>query len=181
VGLEVGGRVEVLLAAIPARALRSCVAEGTGEEVRVAVRVTVGVREGFSVAVREGRAVDEAVRVSVVVGSGRAVELDVIVGEGRTVRVAAGVEVGRGVEVEVGRGVRVGGSPIRVKLPDAFHWVPAKIRTSYEPGSQSSAGCSQRVKLRPVEAPCQTLVSKYFSSPLRYQTAVHWVPGTNWS
>ncbi len=93
----------------------------------------------------------------------------------RGVFVAGRVAVGSGVIVAVY--VAVGASPSKVNVPEAFHSVPAKMRTSYMPGSHLSAGCCHTVFPTPNSISSHALVSKFCSSPSRYQMAVHCTSG----
>lgn len=87
------------------------------------------------VVVRVGSGV--LVRSKVADGSGVLVMVSVLVGEG--VKVGVKVRVGEAVNVAVG------GSPETVKRPDRCQVSPINNRTSYSPGSHSSASGSQSV------------------------------------
>ena len=91
----------------------------------------------------ESNAVEVADGRGVAVGLGPGVKVAVAVGRG--VRVGVAVGVGVTVEVGVGEGSGVGASPSTVKVPDTFHCNPAKICTSYSPGSHKCGSGFQSV------------------------------------
>jgi len=162
--------------------------EGMAEAVLLASGVVVreGVFDGITVDVLDevaegielGTAVFEEVAVAVLVTVwvmlGVFEAVTVAVGSGVIVEVFVAVRTG----VNDGVLVMVGASPSSTKVPLAFHSVPAKMRTSYVPGSHLSADCCQTAFPMPDSSSSHAFVSKYCSSPLRYQIAVHCTPGS---
>ncbi len=89
----------------------------------------------------------------------------VAVGDGAGVAVKVLVAAGLGVSVAVACGVNVGGSPVKAKLPEAFHSVPTKICTSYAPASHSTASRAQFATPTPGGELVQEDASTYLRSP----------------
>lgn len=139
------------------------------------VEVLEDVPEGMALGVMVREEVAMAVLVAVLVLLGVLEDVTVAVGSGVIVEVFVAVWTG----VTDAVLVMVGASPSNVKEPLAFHSVPAKIRTSYVPGSHLSTDCCQSALPTPNSTSSQGFVSKCCSSPLRYQIAVHCTPGSS--
>jgi hypothetical protein len=166
-GIDV--RVEVLagviVAVLPGVEVRDAVLDGT------AVKVLEAVAEGMELAIAVFEAL--AVRVGVLVMLGVLEAVRVAVGSAVFVEVPVALLSG----VAEGVFVIVGASPSNTNVPEAFHSLPTKMRTSYVPGSHFSTGCCHTADPMPVSDSSQVFVSKLCSSPSRYQIAVHCTPG----
>ena len=140
----------------------------------VAVEVLDEVAEGIELGTTVFEEVAVAVLVTVLVMLGVLDAVTVAVGSGVIVDVFVAVRMGVNDAVLV----MVGASPSSTKVPLAFHSVPAKMRTSYVPGSHLSTDCCQTAFPTPASSSSHDFVSKYCSSPSRYQMAVHCTPGS---
>ena len=132
--------------------------EGVIVRVYVGDAVAVGARVPVRVSVAVGTRVPVGVRVLVGV--------NVLVG----VIVIVGVEVIVAVRVIVG----VGGIPVIVNKPLDFQASPAKICTSYVPGSHWSGRKLLSVYPNPPDDPFQGIDSYETNSPSLNHKAVHW-------
>ena len=132
------------------------VLEGLAVGEAAAFVLIVGVRDGVKEAVGVLDDVEEAMAVRLGVLEAASVRVAVADGAcvavGRLVGVRDGVLVADGTGEAVAVEVMVGGSPLRMNEPEVFHSEPMKIRTSYMPGSQFSAGCCQNEYSNPLGA-----------------------------